>query len=216
MSWRRIGNVLDRPFPSDVHASGGIWAPTLRYHDGQFWLITKDVTGAGNFIRIAEHAAGPWSEPVPIDLPGIAPTSPGTTNSTATARSPACSRRASTRSAACCWRGPGRCVRAPAWPGEGPHLHRRNGWWYLLMSEGGTHTGHVVCVARSRSPRGPFEPAPANPILSHRSTDLAVQATGHGRYLSTGVATGFTGRVIGMYATRGTVRFDWFDYRSGP
>ena len=35
-----------------------------------------------------------------------------------------------------------------------------------------------------------------------------------GRYLSTEVAGGFTGRVIGMYATAGTVRFDWFDYEA--
>jgi beta-xylosidase len=44
------------------------------------------------------------------------------------------------------------------------------------------------------------------------STQLAAL---DGRYLSTEVAGGFTGRVIGMYAAAGTVRFDWFDYVSG-
>ncbi len=37
-----------------------------------------------------------------------------------------------------------------------------------------------------------------------------------GRYLSTEVAGGFTGSVIGMYATAGTVRFDWFHYEPLP
>jgi hypothetical protein len=37
-----------------------------------------------------------------------------------------------------------------------------------------------------------------------------------GRYLSTEVACGFTGRVIGMYATEGTVAFDWFEYTPTP
>ncbi|WP_436791266.1 family 43 glycosylhydrolase [Yinghuangia sp. YIM S10712] len=62
---------------------------------------------------------------------------------------------------------------------EAPHLYARNGWWYLVIAEGGTERGHAVSVARSRSVSGPFEPHPANPILSHRSTDHPVQNTGH-------------------------------------
>ena len=62
---------------------------------------------------------------------------------------------------------------------EGPHLYRRGEWWYLLTAEGGTERGHAVCVARSRAIDGPFEPAPANPIFSRRSTGFPVQNTGH-------------------------------------
>ena len=73
----------------------------------------------------------------------------------------------------------------PMWSGSGgqypeaPHLYRIGDWWYLLVSEGGTGDGHGVSIARGRSPRGPFEPAPANPFLTHRSTDLPIQSTGH-------------------------------------
>ncbi|MFG1687864.1 family 43 glycosylhydrolase [Nonomuraea sp. NPDC049269] len=40
--------------------------------------------------------------------------------------------------------------------------------------------GHCVSVARARSPRGPYESAPGNPILTHRSTNRPIQSTGHG------------------------------------
>ena len=63
---------------------------------------------------------------------------------------------------------------------EAPHLFEHEGTWYLLIAEGGTERGHCVSVARGPSPVGPWEGAPANPILSHRSTDTPIQNTGHG------------------------------------
>jgi hypothetical protein len=62
---------------------------------------------------------------------------------------------------------------------EGPHLYRIDGWWYVLVAEGGTERGHTSAVARARSLEGPFESAPANPILTHRSTAHSVQSVGH-------------------------------------
>ncbi|PAE14598.1 hypothetical protein CHH91_18560, partial [Virgibacillus sp. 7505] len=62
---------------------------------------------------------------------------------------------------------------------EGPHLYKINGLYYLLIAEGGTEYGHMVTIARSESPYGPFESNPDNPILSNRSTKLPIQATGH-------------------------------------
>ncbi|WP_406435361.1 family 43 glycosylhydrolase [Streptomyces sp. NBC_01589] len=58
-----------------------------------------------------------------------------------------------------------------AHPREAPHLDRIGDWWYLLIAEGGTERGHGVSIARARSPRGPWEGAPANPLLSHIGTD---------------------------------------------
>jgi beta-xylosidase len=182
--WRQIGNVLDRPaqldLPPGATASGGIYAPTIRHHDGRFYVITTNVSGRGNFIVTAERPAGPWSDPVWIDLPGIDPDLTWDEDGN-------------------CW-----CVVSgnhvarvdpdmgkvlegpyPVWSGTGgkypeaPHLYRVDGWWYLLMSEGGTERGHAVSIARSRSPRGPFEPGPVNPILTHRGTDRPIQSTGH-------------------------------------
>ncbi|WP_353945883.1 glycoside hydrolase family 43 protein [Streptomyces sp. HUAS MG91] len=186
-NWTRIGNVLDRPgqltLPPGTPASGGIYAPTLRHHDGRFWLIvTNCAEGGGNLLVTATDPAGPWSDPVP--LPGVHGIDPdlawdedGTCWCTTagisqvpidpyTGRTLGAPRRL--------WSGtPG--AKAP----EAPHLYRIDGTWYLLIAEGGTERGHGVSVARGPSPSGPFEPCPANPVLSHRSTDDPVQNTGH-------------------------------------
>ncbi|MFY1702154.1 glycoside hydrolase family 43 protein [Micromonospora sp. WMMA1923] len=181
--WRQIGNALDRPeqlpIPPDAATSGGIYAPTIRHHDGRFWLITTNVH-RGSFVVTAEDPAGPWSDPVWLDLPGIDPDLAWDDDGT-------CWCAFSGTQLARIDPATGTVLEGP-WPGwtgtglqypEAPHLYRIDGWWYLLIAEGGTERGHAVSVARARSPRGPFEAAPGNPILSHRSTDRPIQSTGH-------------------------------------
>jgi beta-xylosidase len=183
--WRHIANALDRPsqlsFPADLGASRGIWAPTIRHHDGRFWIATTAVDMGGVMVLRAVAPDGPWSDPVWLDLPGIDPDLVwddtgacwcATSGITVARIDPAAGRVLETS--------------VPVWPGTGmaypeaPHLYRIGDWWYLLIAEGGTEKGHAVSVARGRSPRGPFESGPANPILSHRSTDHPIQSTGHG------------------------------------
>ena len=67
--WTQIGNALDRPeqlpLPRPTTtSSGGIYAPTLRHHDGRFWLIVTNVSGGGNMLFTATDPAGPWSDPI--------------------------------------------------------------------------------------------------------------------------------------------------------
>ena len=71
---------------------------------------------------------------------------------------------------------------------EGPHLYKIRGRYYLMIAEGGTEYGHMVTLARSDSPWGPFEPCPRNPILTHRETenDMPVQGTGHADLVEAG------------------------------
>lgn len=76
--WEQIGNVLDRPAQLPLplpgsKASGGLYAPTIRHHDGRFWVINTNVDGGGNFVVTAERPEGPWSDPVRIDIEGIDP-----------------------------------------------------------------------------------------------------------------------------------------------
>ena len=78
--WRQLGHVLDRPsqLPLDgVYASGGLYAPTIRYDRGTFYVINTLVGGTskkGNFIVTATNPAGPWSEPYWLEnAPGIDP-----------------------------------------------------------------------------------------------------------------------------------------------
>ncbi|MET0912385.1 MAG: glycoside hydrolase family 43 protein [Acidimicrobiales bacterium] len=192
VDWEQVGNVLDRPSQLDLEpttssASLGVYAPTIRHHDGRFWMITTSVTEAGltNFFVTAEDPAGPWSEPVTVEVMGIDPD--------------------------LAWDGDGNCWLhfstgmgaiqrcriddttgevldgpEPTWSGTGmrypeaPHLYQRDGTWYLLIAEGGTERGHAVSIARGPSPAGPWEGCPANPILSHRSIESPIQNTGHG------------------------------------
>ncbi|MCL6669183.1 glycoside hydrolase family 43 protein [Streptomyces panaciradicis] len=184
--WTQIGNALDRPeqlrLPPDSPSSGGIYAPTLRHHDGRFWLIVTNVSADGNLLVTATDPAGPWSDPVL--LPGVRGIDPdlawdadGTCWCTVAGVSQI---RLDPRTgetfgpARRLWSGmPG--AKAP----EAPHLYRIGDWWYLLIAEGGTERCHGVSVARARTPEGPFEPCPANPVLTHRGTDRPVQNTGH-------------------------------------
>ncbi|SFR05664.1 Beta-xylosidase [Lentzea waywayandensis] len=185
--WNQIGNALERPsqlrLTAETPSSAGIYAPALRHHDGRFWLVVTSVShGSGNMVFTATDPAGPWSDPVP--LPGVGGIDPdlawddeGNCWCTvagvlqyrvdpATGETFGEPRRL--------WSGtPG--AKAP----EAPHLYRIGDHWYLLIAEGGTERGHGVSIARSSSPDGPFEPCPANPILSHRGTDERVQNTGH-------------------------------------
>ena len=183
--WTLIGNVLTRPgqveLPDRLPPSAGVFAPTLRHHNGLFHLITTVLGGGGTFLFTSPDAAGPWSDPVPVPgVTGIDPDLAWDDDGTCY----------------CTWAGIHQIRIDPltgdsqdlprtlysgtggSFP-EGPHLHRRGAWWYLVLAEGGTGPGHAVSVARSTSPQGPFEPHPHNPVLTHRGTNNPVQNTGH-------------------------------------
>ncbi|GGM66944.1 glycoside hydrolase 43 family protein [Micromonospora sonchi] len=184
VNWRQIGNVLDRPsqldLPADTPASAGIYAPTIRHHDGRFWMVTTNVSIGRHLLVTATDPAGPWSDPVHFDLPHVDPSLSWDDNGDCWLTVSGVESYRIDPEAGKILEGP-----VPMWSGTGgqypeaPHLYRIGEWWYLLVSEGGTHTGHAVSIARSRSIRGPFEPGPANPFLTHRGTNRTVQATGH-------------------------------------
>ncbi|HEX8095016.1 MAG TPA: family 43 glycosylhydrolase [Jatrophihabitans sp.] len=192
-SWQQLGHVLDRPSQLSVvgaASSGGVYAPTLRYHDGRCYLITTNTSDrSGQFLVTAENPAGPWSDPVwvPNALgidPDLAWDDDGTCYLTWSALSTA---------------GHDGIVQAvldpvtgallsechPLWRGTGgkfpeaPHLYHIGKYWYLMIAEGGTERGHAVTIARGPSPAGPFEPSPRNPLVTARGTDSPVQNTGH-------------------------------------
>ena len=184
--WRQIGNALDRPSQlrlSRAWSSGGIYAPTLRHHDGRFWLVTTNASSeGGNLLVTATDPAGPWSEPVMLPgVPGIDPDLAWDEDGTCWCTVAGVSQvRLDPHTGKTIgeqyriWSGtPG--AKAP----EAPHLYRIGEYWYLLIAEGGTERGHAVSVARGTAPAGPFEPCPANPILTHRGKEHPVQNTGH-------------------------------------
>ncbi|HEY0333086.1 MAG TPA: glycoside hydrolase family 43 protein [Stenotrophomonas sp.] len=189
--WKLLGHAIDRPGQLDFKGLGtsrGVFAPSISHHDGVFYLFNTAVDNGGNYYLTARDPAGPWSDPV--WLPGVdgidtslfvdddgqgyllnngppqgAPRYEG--------------HRAIWMQAFDLKRGQPAGVRRvlldggvvpsskPIWI-EGPHIYKREGWYYLSSAEGGTGPQHSQVVLRARSPWGPYEPYAHNPILTQR------------------------------------------------
>ena len=160
-SWEQIGHALDRPSQLDVSKagpSGGIFAPTLRHHDGRFWMITTNWADDGGQLLVhADDPAGPWSEPVRIPSamgidPDLAWDDDGTCLMSYAGFGPD-GGEGIVQSAIDPLTGEVLTERRWLWAGtggkfpEGPHLYRIGEWWYLLIAEGGTERGHAVTIA---------------------------------------------------------------------
>ena len=188
--WEHIGYCLTRESQLPLlgcRTSGGIYAPTLSYHQGVFYMTTTNITGGGNFFVTATDILGPWSEPVWVNAAGIDPSfffdDDGkvyymtSLDKKSGKRISLCEINAVTGGLI----GESRSV----WPGtggaaaEGPHMYKINGWYYVMIAEGGTGTGHMETIARSRDPWGPYESCPHNPIMTHRFHGSIIQGTGH-------------------------------------
>jgi xylan 1,4-beta-xylosidase len=190
ISWQQIGHCITRTEQIDfskTHLVGGIFAPTIRYNQGIFYVISTMVDIQKHFIVTATDPVGEWSNPIWIDQDGIDPSLAFLHDNSALLTwamnfngSPSIMQSAIdletgnlTSPVKGIWTGTG-----GASP-EGPHLYQIFDRYYLMIAEGGTEYGHMVTIARSDSPWGPFESYPHNPILSHRSLNHPIQATGH-------------------------------------
>ena len=201
--WEQIGHVLDREsqLPAHDEISRGIFAPTIRYHKGTYYMITTNVTHGGNFLVTAENPAGPWSEPYYLgdeECPGIDPSlffdDDDRCYYVGTRPNPEGVRYNGdweiwvqeldlntmklTGESVAIWKG---AVKDVIWP-EGPHLYKKDGYYYLLHAEGGTGPEHAISVARSKELFKWFEGCPRNPIFTHRNLgkDYPVIYAGHG------------------------------------
>jgi beta-xylosidase len=185
-------------------ATGGLYAPTIRYHEGTFYVVCTNVLHFGpvkeethNFIVSTKDIwEGEWSDPVFFEFGGI---DPSILFDTVTLEDGSTTTKAYLHGSA----GPGPKTTIQAfeidlatgaklspqrllWEGtggiypEGPHIYKRpDGWYHLVISEGGTHEGHMITAARSREVFGPYEPCPHNPLLTAKGTDEYVRYTGH-------------------------------------
>jgi xylan 1,4-beta-xylosidase len=201
VSWRQLTHVLDRPSPLSLEGldvSDGIWAPTIRHHDGTFYVVStlaRKRQGSVTFVVTADDPAGPWSDPVPLEAEGIDPSlffdDDGRCWFTACrdALQPAgggpgelwmreldLDRLKLVGPTHVLWHG---AVRG-AWV-EAPHLYERDGVYYLIAAEGGTESNHSVTAARSNAVIGPYVTDPRSPLLTHRHRGSAepVQNVGH-------------------------------------
>jgi len=203
VNWRLLGHVLDRPsqLPLDgIRANGGLYAPTIRHHDGVFYVVCTLVDGPGNFLVTATDPAGPWSEPVWLGEPESFDPSllfdddgrvwfHAARVMDKDGHTQVWLREFDLEAAALVgpehvlWEG---AMRDAVWA-EGPHLYRIDGRYYLLASEGGTAEDHAVCVARADQVTGPYEGSPRNPVLTHRhlGRNHPITSTGHADLVQT-------------------------------
>ena len=182
--WEQIGHVLDRPeqLPlSYQNISHGIFAPTIRHNNGMFYMITTNMSNRKNFIVTATNPKGPWSDPHWIEgADGIDPSlfwdKDGKVYYTGTTRASMDSKQmiylreidlntfAFVGERTLVWGGALIDCASP----EAPHIYKKDGWYYLMISEGGTEHFHAVTIARSENVRGPYVGFKGNPILTHR------------------------------------------------
>ena len=212
VNWELIGYGIDRPSQGtgkvnlyDVQQQGGIHAPSIRYHDGLFYIVTTNVyspvdkskpTEMVNFILTAKNPAGPWSDPYVIEgAPGIDPDiffddngkvwfvcTHDTGNHNKNGIGEIWIQELDLDN----WKLKGQ--RHSIWRGacggccvEGPHIYKQYGRYYLMVAEGGTSYNHAVMIASSENIEGPYDSNPKNPILTsrHLSNNNWVHSTGH-------------------------------------
>ncbi len=199
VEWTFVGHAIHDPAQFDYETVGdsrGMFAPTIRHHDGLFFVACTSMDGGGNFYVTAEDPAGPWSAPVLLtDARGIDPSLffhegrawwigcrevaeqqfDGETE--VWMRELDLARGELVGEERVIWT---RTMARAVWA-EAPHLYHRDGWFYLMTAEGGTSFEHSVMVARSRDLHGPYLPCPRNPVLTHRHLGhgVEVQDVGH-------------------------------------
>ncbi len=191
VNWGLKGYCLDRRSQLELEGcrnSGGIYAPTIRFHNGMFYMITTNVTDKGNFVVHSDSVDGDWSEPAWIDQGGIDPSLfwddddkcyycstgilDGVRGIVAFEINPMTGEILSDKkliSEGC----GGQCA-------EGPHIYKKDGMYYLMIAEGGTEYAHRETIQRAENVWGPYTPCPHNPIISHKEYKKSeIQATGH-------------------------------------
>ena len=191
VNWKQVGNCVQdaEAFPLlEVKDSGGVWAPTIRYEEGLFY-VTATLSMYGNFIVTASDPAGEWSTPVWVEAGGIDPSiyfENGhayycTNQSLHPGQEEITLEEIDVRTGKCI--GETRTI----WSGigggflEAPHIYRIGERYYLFVAEGGTNFNHMITAAGSDSLFGPYESCPDNPILTNaHDTSKEVQCAGHG------------------------------------
>lgn len=209
VNWTQLGHVIDRREQLNYDGLGisqGLFAPAIRHRGGVFHVVCTMVGAGGNFLVTAADPAGPWSDPVWFDFKGIDPSLFFDDDGRAwMVNSGAPEGRPLYHGHRAIWvqefddasrklLGPRRVIvdggadltQKPAFI-EGPHLYKRNGWYYLCCAEGGTEENHSQVIFRGRAPTGPFVPWDQNPILTQRDLDGtapgAVTTAGHADFV---------------------------------
>lgn len=214
LNWKQIGHAMDRPEQLDLDGAGvsrGLFAPAISFHKGTFYIVCTEVSKLGNFVITAKDPKGPWSNPVKLpQVNGIDPSiffddygkswivynsiPPGNTSLHDGHRTIRmfefdAQNLKVTGEEKLLVNGGTDMAKKPVWI-EGPHIIKKDGWYYLICAEGGTGYNHSEVVFRSKSVDGPYVSYEKNPILTQRHLDTArkhpVTTTGHADFVEDG------------------------------
>ncbi|WP_283644022.1 glycoside hydrolase family 43 protein [Marinovum algicola] len=209
-NWRLVTRPLTRAAQLDMRGdpdSGGIWAPCLTYADGLFWLVYTDVKrrdgawkDSHNYVVTAPAIEGPWSDPVYLNSSGFDPSlfhdedgrkwlvnmvwdhrqQGGDRFGGILCQEYSVAEKRLVGEVRNIYRGSDHKLT------EGPHLYRRDGYYWLLTAEGGTGYEHAVTMARSRDLFGPYETDPQKHLLTSKDAPEAyLQRAGHADIVET-------------------------------
>jgi xylan 1,4-beta-xylosidase len=215
VNWRLVRRPLERASQLDLRGepdSCGVWAPCLSYADGKFWLVYTDVKrfdgdfkDAHNYVVTTSAIDEPWSDPTYVNSSGFDPSLFHDDDGRKWFLNMVWNHRSRA----------GAHLKHPAFFGillqewdpvsgrligsaknifagsphglvEGPHLFKRDGWYYLTTAEGGTGYDHAVTMARSRTIDGRYELHPSVHLLTSKDApDALLQRAGHGQIVET-------------------------------
>ena len=194
--WKVIGHAITRPEWAeldDKEGGRGYWAPDISYHSGRFY-ITATLRCNDNskekriqMVTSSTSPEGPYDKPSWIHDDGIDPSifhdDDGRKymllNRGARIFQLSSDCREKIGEASLLWLG--ECRKNP----EGPHILKKDGFYYLFLAEGGTGMGHRVTCARAKNLYGPYEPCPHNPIVRQNDEMQILQCCGHGMAVDT-------------------------------
>ncbi len=195
INWEIIGHAIVEPdwaLLSDLEGGRGYWAPDISYCDGIFYITaTYRLNDTGTVLRKqiivnSNKPEGPYSKPVFVEEDGIDPSlfhEDGKhymllNRGARIFQIDPISGKILSEPTMLFY---GDNKRAP----EGPHLLKKDGYYYLLLAEGGTGLGHQITVSRSKTLMGTYEPCPYNPIMTQKDFNAIIQRCGHGKFVKT-------------------------------
>ncbi len=210
VNWKQIGHVIDRPEQLDLKlaVSKGLYAPTIRYNKGIFYLVCTNVDAGGNFLVTAKNPTGPWSNPIWLpEIEGIDPDiffdDDGKVYITHNGPPPHnisvheghraiymmefdLEKSKTFGESKLVVNGGTDMSQKPVWI-EGPHIIKKDGFYFMICAQGGTEYNHSEVVFRSKNIFGPYISFPNNPILTQKDLDKTrenpVTTTGHADFV---------------------------------
>jgi alpha-N-arabinofuranosidase len=211
LNWKLISYAMDRPEQHDLDGHGvsrGLFAPSISYHNGTFYIVCTKVDKVGNFVITAKDPKDPWSNPVSIPqvngidpslffddngksyivFNSIPPDNKTLWNGHRTIRMFEfdVQNLKVTGEEKLLVNGGTDTAKHPVWI-EAPHIIKKDGWYYLVCAEGGTGYNHSEVIFRSKSVDGPYVSYEKNPILTQRHLNASrkhpITTTGHADFV---------------------------------